>query len=191
MNGNFAERVNNEKELVERFNKRDSSALRDTYNILCDELIRYASRLFVDTKTTQPEDVVHDVFISLWSSEAQIQTVGGIKGYLLTSIKNTFNNHITHNKYVNEYNDTTIRESSYDIDYVENRLLLDNNDLTSLLPERYANVIRLYLEGWKSGEIARKLGCEEHIVYNVKQRAIKMLKKRIDKIYSFFYTLFN
>ena len=49
------------------------------------------------------------------------------------------------------------------------------------LPVDYATVIRMYLEGWKTEEIATKLGLTLQTVYNKRQEAIVILRKYMMK----------
>lgn len=50
-------------------------------------------------------------------------------------------------------------------------------DSLQLLPDDYATVIRMYLEGWKPEEIAAKLGLALQTVYNKRREAIVLLRK--------------
>ena len=49
------------------------------------------------------------------------------------------------------------------------------------LPDDYATIIRMYLEGWKPEEIATKLGIALQTVYNKRREAVIMLRKNMVK----------
>ena len=50
-------------------------------------------------------------------------------------------------------------------------------DSLQLLSPDYAAVIRMYLEGWKPEEIARKLNIALQTVYNRRREAVIILRK--------------
>ena len=52
-------------------------------------------------------------------------------------------------------------------------------DSLQILPEDYATVIRMYLEGWKPEEIASKLGIALQTVYNKRREAVIILRKHM------------
>lgn len=167
----------NERELLKKFNNRDAVAIGDIYSMLNMELNTYAAVLYRDFHI-HAEDVVHDAFINLWTNNEKFTSLKGVKSYLIVSIKNGFKNYIAHNVHVDKYKSRIISENSYDINYIESELICSSDEILSLLPEKYAKVLRLYIDGWKSGEIATELGYSEQTVYNIKNKSINILRKK-------------
>ena len=70
-------------------------------------------------------------------------------------------------------------EFSEDIEQVE--LCQSLYESLKFLPDDYATVVRMYLEGWKPEEIATKLGLALQTVYNKRWEAILILRKHMVK----------
>ena len=70
-------------------------------------------------------------------------------------------------------------EFSEDIEQVE--LYHSLYESLKFLPDDYATIIRMYLEGWKPEEIATKLGIALQTVYNKRREAVIMLRKYMVK----------
>ncbi len=118
--------------------------------------------------------------------------ISKLKAYIYTSIKNGFRNFLDHLKSVNAYEESKKINNEYiDIEIVEVELYSQIYHAINALPETYAAVLRLYIEGYKSNEIAEKLNRTPENVYNIKNKAIKELAKKIpiDKLYTFFPAL--
>jgi RNA polymerase sigma factor (sigma-70 family) len=81
-----------EKRLIIRFNRGDTSALRDIYGLYKDELVSLAAVLLQD-KTTA-EDVVHDVFAGLVQRQSTLRIAKNLRAYLFTSVTNRVRQHI-------------------------------------------------------------------------------------------------
>ena len=75
-----------EKQLILRFNRGDTNALRDIYARYKDHLVSLATALLHD-KTTA-EDVVHDVFARLVQKQDTLRISQNLRGYLMTSVAN-------------------------------------------------------------------------------------------------------
>lgn len=171
--------------LVQKFNTRDSIAFSDIYTTLHRELYTYASLLY-NKSNVIAEDVIQDIFMNVWSADVSFNSISNIKSYLYTSIKNSFRNHLSHKNYVDSYNDyLTSHDAGADINIVEMELYSLVDEALKILPGSYAEVLRLYLDGYKSGEIAKILNRREENVYNIKHKAISLLIKKLppDKIF--------
>lgn len=170
--------IDDEKRLLELFNRRDSSAFGDVYTTFYREFYLYVRMLYRDTEIVA-DDVIHDVFINIWLSKTVFESFFHIKSYIYLSIKNNFRNYLSHGKHKITYSESV--KMSYDLDLVESELYSLVDEALQLLPETYAQILKMYLDGWKSGEIAATLGRTEQYVYNIKYDAIHLLKKKMSK----------
>lgn len=75
-----------EKRLMMRFNRGDTSALRDIYGLYKDELVTLASALLYDK--TAAEDAVQDVFAKLIDRQQTLKITRGLRQYLMTAVAN-------------------------------------------------------------------------------------------------------
>lgn len=169
--------VINDEELLKKFNDRDPIAFGQIYKILYKELNAYAAILYREEKENS-QDYVHDAFLNLWLSKMNFTQLEGIKAYIYVSIKNRYKNFIIHSQYVEEY--TRHVENNYDINVIESEVYSLVDQSMKVLPQKYAKVLKMYIDGWKSGEIANEFGETEQNIYNIKHKALKLLKKKIN-----------
>lgn len=178
---NEAEKYNN---LLDLFNKKDRCAIGEIYLKYHKELIIYASSLYRGTEISA-EDVVHDIFVSICNLTTSFNTLESIKAYAYVSIKNKFKNYISHNKHKEAYTINIQNDEDYDINIIESELYSLANEALHLLPKLHADVIKLYIDGWKLPDIATELDKTENHVYKIKYEAIKTLKKKTNKFQLF------
>jgi RNA polymerase sigma-70 factor (ECF subfamily) len=72
--------------LLARFNKGDSSALQEIYDIYKTDMMTLATALLFDKALA--EDVLHEVFAKLISLQGRIQIKSTLRGYLLRAVAN-------------------------------------------------------------------------------------------------------
>lgn len=172
----------NEKhnDILNLFNKKDRFAIGEVYLKYNKELIIYASSLYRGTEVS-PEDIVHDVFMNICSLKSDFISLESIKAYAYVSIKNKFKNYISHNRHIEAYVVKMQNDTDYDIDIVESELYSFASQAIGVLPKMHADVLKLYIDGWKLPDIAVELDKTENNVYKIKHDAIEILKKKISK----------
>ena len=171
---------NKHNDLLNLFNKKDRLAMGEVYLKYHKELIVYASLLYRGTEISA-EDVVHDVFINICSLKSDFTCLESIKAYAYVSVKNKFKNYILHNKHIEAYVEKVQKDDEYDIDVIESELYSFVNQAIGVLPKLHADVLKLYIDGWKLSDIAAELDKTENYVYKIKHDAIKTLKKKLGK----------
>ncbi len=175
--------------LLDNFNKRESEAFCEIYKMFHREFFIYAHRLFGDANL-ELEDCIQDVFLSLYTSSKKFDSINSLKAYIYMSIKNSYLNIIRHNNYVNKHIDNA-RSDNEMFNEVFECEIYSLIDLTNeILPTGYAKVIELHLEGRDTDEIAEILNRPKQSVYNMKHKAIEMLKKRMPKDKMFLFSIF-
>ncbi|MHC4385410.1 MAG: RNA polymerase sigma factor [Planctomycetota bacterium] len=80
-----------EKQLILRFNRGDTDALRDIYARYKDDLVSLAAALLQDKNAA--EDVVHDVFARLVQKQDTLRISKNLRAYLMTSAANMARQH--------------------------------------------------------------------------------------------------
>ena len=157
--------------LLKSFNQRDAHAFGVVYRMIYRELYLYAPRLF-EPLNIPSEDIIQDVMADIWKrSSVQFPTLAYIKTFCFIALKNAYKNKLKHLGHQQRY------EFSDDMERVE--LYKTLYDSLQILPEDYATVIRMYLEGWKPEEIASKLGIALQTVYNKRREAVIILRKHM------------
>jgi len=79
-----------EMQLVWRFNRGHTDALREIYELYKHELVTLATALLIDK--AEAEDVVHDVFVGFIRSGGRFRLTGSLKGFLATCVANRARN---------------------------------------------------------------------------------------------------
>ena len=152
--------------LLESFNRRHPHAFSIVYRMIYRELYLYATRLF-ESLNVPAEDVIQDIFTDIWLRESvQFPSILYIKTFCFIALKNAYKNKIKHLGYQQRF-EMELYHSLY--------------ESLKFLPDDYATVIRMYLEGWKPEEIATKLGLALQTVYNKRREAIVILRKYMMK----------
>lgn len=86
---------------MKSLNKGDVSSFSLLFNRYYSGLVVYANQFL--GSTANAEDIVNDVFTSLWERRAIITPDFYLKGYLFTSVRNRCLNHIEHLRIQTEY----------------------------------------------------------------------------------------
>ncbi|MFZ4262509.1 RNA polymerase sigma-70 factor [Sphingobacterium sp. HJSM2_6] len=169
-------------ELLELLIKGDNKAFAEIYN-------RYwKSLLFVATKKLgrieDGEEIVQDIFVSLWNRRDVLQVNTSLKNYLSASVKYRVIKHLDKqyhaNLYLNSLIDNNFIEATTErtVEFDELRDELERNIV--LLPERCQLVFRLSKEEGKSQkEIASALEISEKTVENHLGKAYKILRAKL------------
>ncbi len=149
------------------------------YLLLRDGFIVYCSLLYKDN-AIESEDIIQDIFTKLWLSDLSFESIEKIKAYIYVSIKNSYFNHLKHKKHQEAYIETRLKEvdDRYDSDIIESELYAKIEQSLDTLPNQYAEIIRLFMQGYKSGEVAKLVNKPEQIVYNIKNKVVKKLRKK-------------
>ncbi len=71
------------------FRKGDREAFRQLYGLYANDLLTYGRRVTHDDLLI--EDCVHDLFIELWQSRANLSDTDSVKFYLFRSLRNKIN----------------------------------------------------------------------------------------------------
>lgn len=164
----------------------------DYYGILVYYALKYVKRDDV------AEDLVQDLFLSLWEKQMTFNSIPAFRSFLYTSIKNAALDYLKHeaveNQYVQDSLDKKIPSHDSSVQKEEvYRLLFSQIDK---LPERCKEIFLLHLDGLNNEQIATKLSLSIETVKTQKKRAMKVLKSNLiekDKnIYHkiLFYSLF-
>lgn len=182
MDSNWKKYNNDKSLLLKDFNNRDTHAFSYVYNHNYKEFHLYASSLYVGT-TVESKDAVQDVFLHIWKNDTiTFNELINIKAYVIIMLKNRYKNYLQHLDCERRYNENlNLVDDNFDIDILENRLYTMADEILSLIPKESAEILRLYIEGWKPEEIATKLNKPIQTIYNKKSEAISILRRKTTK----------
>lgn len=169
----------NDTRLLTRFNDRDSDAVGEVYMRYYWELHTFAARLFRETDACA-SDIIHDVFLSIFTTRRRFDTLEGVKAYVYVAIKNKFRDYLSHSTHVTDYRKTYLgANDAFETDMIEAEYYSVMQHALKLLPKDCARIFRLFLEGWDAEEIAVMTGKNIRTVYNRKHDSIRILKEKL------------
>jgi RNA polymerase sigma-70 factor (family 1) len=176
---------NDDLNLLQNFREGDIHAFRYIYSSHYRPLFHFANRFIKDSQ--QAEDIIAECFISLWKKRKEFETFKGLIAFLYTCTRNGC---ISHLKKIKRHEISHL-EIAYLFDQSE---AFDNTDLikndliqcsiieSENLPPAMKKVFQLlYIEGFKTTEIAEKLKLSIHTVRNQKTTAIKKVREGLLK----------
>lgn len=173
--------LDNPNELLRLFNQRDSHAFGIVYRKIYRELYLYADKLF-SPLNLMPEDAIQDVMTDIWKRHSlQFESLEYIKTFCFIALKNAYKNHLRHLGHQLRYELECKMEYEFSIAQLHAEKYSALYDALPFLPEEYATVIRMYLEGYKPEEISSLLGIALQTVYNRRHEAILILRKHLIK----------
>lgn len=160
----------------------DNDSFRRLFEYYYPALCLYAKRFIADKESR--EDIVQDVFFSIWENRKRLSVQVSARSYLITSVRNHCLNFLRRKP-----------TESYEEAFPENMPVYgeNENDLYTLnelqdlltvalakLPEAYRRVFELNrLEDKSYGEIAEEMNLSIRTVERYKNKAIEILKKEL------------
>ena len=158
----------NRKDIFERL-------FSDYYGILVCYAQKYTKREDI------AEDIVQDVFASLWEENRIFPSQANFRSFLYISIRNAAFDYLRHQNVESRYIEEALTANRFlsDDSFQKEevfRLLFKKIDL---LPERCREIFLLHLEGYDNDAIAKKLSLSIETVKTQKKRAMKTLRNNL------------
>lgn len=176
--------VNEEKELIRRFNAGQSEALHCIYERYKIALSRVARALLNDPAGI--EDVLHDVFVQFAAQTGRFRLKGSLKGYLAICVANRARNVNQQARPVDPERFRTARISHQEENHpvqVAQRSELLQTLISALrqLPEEQRQVIALHVLGdLRFREIAKMSNVSIHTIQSRYRYGLQKLHARLD-----------
>lgn len=173
-----------DKELLEAMKKGSHSAFEMLFDKYWERLYAYAYKIYADTKVC--EDIVQEVYISLWERKLDLQ-VSYLEGYLFKAVKYQVVKHVKKLQFTEEQllvlTDTPFSSSPESIlEYSELELQLESQ--IAQLPSKCKEVFLLSRqEKLTNQEIATQLKLSKRTVETHISNALKILKNKTDGLF--------
>lgn len=177
-------------ELIEKLRNGDEAAFAKIYNQFKGALYLHAFKMLQDNDEAQ--DVVHELFASLWSKRESLEIKTSLNSYLYSSVRNRILDHIAHQKVINRYADSLDNFLEKGEFYVDDKLREKELGLiiaqeVALLPEKMRQVFELSRNfDYSHKEIADILGISDKTVKKQVSNAVKILRGKIKGVFLFF-----
>lgn len=176
------------KDLLGLLSNNDEIAFTELYDRFWQKLFAMAYCRLKEIETA--EDIVHDVFASLWANRQQI-TIESLDNYLATAVKYMVLDKLKKKERERLYKDTfdqpRVVEMTIETSLHYKRILEALNNEVNRLPERCRLVFNYSRnENMPVKQIAEKLNISTSTVENQINKALKQLKVASKAFFSFF-----
>lgn len=164
-------------------NKDDQTAYRSLFEQYYVALCQFARR-YIDDQETR-EDIVQDVFFTIWEKRKTISPTISARNYLVTCVRNLCLNYLRDQGYKQDYETNTQKripayvENQDDIYTLQELRELLNKTLAKLPPEYRLAFEMNRFENKSIEEIAEIMGVSDRTVKRYKSRAIEILKEEL------------
>ncbi|WP_285009762.1 RNA polymerase sigma factor [Pedobacter faecalis] len=172
-----------DQELTELLGGGDSAAFGEIYNRYSNLLYVYAFKLTADAATAQ--DIVQELFISLWDKRGQTVFSASLRAYLYSSVRYKFLKLVAHDRVRDGYAAQFLQGMEEGLnsteDYMDEKELIAAVERLVLdLPPKMARAfIMSRLEFYSNTEIAAELNVSEKTVQNLLSMAVKRIRPNV------------
>jgi RNA polymerase sigma-70 factor (ECF subfamily) len=155
---------------------------------------RYKYKLFYFSygylhSKSDAEEIIQEVFISLWEHRQTLRQELSVKSYLYKSTINSIYNYFKHKSVQQKYIDKSVQNNSATEDHQDSTVNFNElrdviETLIGKLPDRQQQVFKMSRwEGMSHEEISKALGISVRTVENQVHRAIKYIKDNLKEEY--------
>ncbi len=185
----FSEKLS-DAELVRKVLSGDVPAFQVLFNRYSKQLLDFAFSYLRDTQ--ECEDIVQDVFVSIWNKRRALNPELSIKAYLYKSVLNRALQSVRHKNVVRSSMEITNPSEEYDRtpydDLSEKEIDSAIHCAIGELPEKCREIFSLNrFDGLTYAEIAEILDISLNTVKTQMGRALKFLRKRLSHFLSIFF----
>lgn len=145
-------------------------------------LVNYANTILKDWETA--EDIVQQVFISIWEKKQTLEIHSSFKAMLYKSVYNACLNFIkkeqVRSNYAQESLKQPIEQASMEHSFLQKELQTKIETAIEQLPEQCAKIFKMSrIEQLKYAEIADRLGLSIKTIENQMGKALKILRVQL------------
>ena len=184
-----------EEIIIKQINLNKIEGYKYLYDNYYSSLCNFSSRFF--KQKANSEDVVQDVFLKLWKSNASFNSIKALTSYLYLSVKNTSLNAIRNDSKLSDIDISTnsdvrsmrIEDKSIEQILIEEEYYRQIYNAIGKLSAARKNVILLSMEGLANKEVAEKAGISINTVKTLKLKSYRFLRTELE--FSVFLLLFH
>ena len=162
---------------IEAINRQEPKAYQTLYRLYYRALVNYAMRFI--SKQDEAEDVVQDLFVSMWNKKIQFVSYVSFRTYLYNAVYNAVLNVIKHQEVEQRYVDLVKNEDELEFpeaDYQKEEIYRQLYLAIDRLTKKCREIFLMYMDGKKNEEIAQILSISIETVKTQKKRAMRFLK---------------
>jgi len=188
-------KIYTDQELLAFMKKGNQFAFESIFNKYAEELFLYAHKKLKNKE--ESEDIVQDIFISLYKQQDQLHDIQNLASYLYKAVLNKVFDSYKHKYVVNEYASAHADDYNDQHFSVGSDFLIREKDLKMLIeasinkmPSRMREIFILKkFEHWSTKQIAEKFNLSELTVSTHLKRATRILKSNVEEFLVLFIFL--
>ena len=172
-----------DEELVQEIKANNVFAFDQLYKKYCKKVYKFGYSILKTVEDS--ENLVQDVFLSLWENRNKVEKNSSIKSYIFTITYNSaisiIRKRANESKYI-EYLQSLqeLNEESVNLEMEYEELKNRINKIVQALPPRQKEIYLLhYIEGLKYSEIAERLNISVNTIENHISRALKTIREKL------------
>lgn len=176
--------ISDHKDLNGNDKTSSSVTFKELFSRYYDRLLYFAWQFIHDKETAN--DMVQQAFMNYWNSNSdqQVDEVNA-RNFLYLNVRNLCLKHIRHDKVIEKHkkqiDPDPVEEYNVVNKIIKAEVLGEIYHAIESLPESCKRISRMsYLEGMKNNEIADELGISVNTVKTQKQRALQLLRLRLN-----------
>lgn len=170
---------------IDAINELDERTFHQIYCAYFRVLVAYAMQITEENEISQ--DIVQDVFSTLWERKIAFMTPSSFKAYLYNSVRNAALDYIRHQHVKDNYAERIATENPvYESNGEEPTDVFNQEEIyrqlfkaIDELPARCREVFLQYMKGKKNEEIAEALHISIETVKTQKKRGLTALRKKL------------
>lgn len=182
-----------DQELIHLLKKGNQKAFKQIYHLYWDKLLYLAGKKLQDLQ--ESENIVQDIFLSLWERRETLDIHSTLEGYLVVSVKYRVLNFLAAKERLKLYQQDATKNISEKINMEPGmdvkEMLSMLTVLTDKLPEKCRLAYTLRNEGLSYKEIASHMDISEKTVENHIGRALKELRVGVKQFIVICFTLYS
>lgn len=177
------DKMNSKEISIEQINKLDSIAFQSLYKDYYKALVCYAHQ-FVE-ETCIAEDIVQELFSSIWERKLPFKSLISLKSYLYNSVRNASIDYLKHKDVESLYLQKVLKahqpykSEDESEDFFSEEIYRQLFRTIDELPLRCKEIFLMHMDNKKNEEIAHLLNISLETVKTQKKRAMSFLKKRL------------
>ena len=171
--------------ILEGVNNKIKDAWYDFYSRYYSALCSYIAML--TNSTDVAEDIVQEIFISLWESNNTFNSINQLTSYLYRACYNNALTYIRNNQIHSSILSKLAEEDSNSLVDEIYAMTVKEEVIRQLylyikeLPEKQQQILLLRIDGLSWDEIASKLGVSVNTIKTQKKRSYKYLRDRLNR----------
>ncbi|WP_372934338.1 RNA polymerase sigma-70 factor [Mariniphaga sediminis] len=179
-------------QLTERIKSDDIGAFKSLYDLYSRQLLNFILQYLKETG--EAEEILQDVFLSVWEGRKSLQVDKSVKSYLFRIAVNKVYNHLKRRVVERKYQYYLSNNEHTSENNIEDKIYFSElketiDQILGQLPVQQRRIFRLSrLEGMSHDEIAKKFNISVRTVENQIYRAGKFVKSKLsgDSLILFF-----